>query len=304
MARNDSPRIEKWIRRMFNDPMVTRDGERKCVALALMHVTGGARTEVQSLKLGAKTWDPKQLAEMFDSLATEHAAGLASGESGSGQEAFQVVAFFDDLPDLPVSPLPLMKSTGSPVLEGEAIVTEPPTPRGELGQNMRERSGWMQFTLEMNARMYTTMTGIIDRLSSRLGVVERENIDAFQIAKDTILEKAADVHAHRMKELEFERSSEERARIMKALPPLVNKVLGKEVFPQSMVDTSLLEGLLESADEEQIQRIFNAVMPVLKPEQAAFLMSRFADIQENLNARKQAATKQAAHANGNGVVKA
>jgi hypothetical protein len=106
-----------------------------------------------------------------------------------------------------------------------------------------------------------------------------------------------------MKELEFERGSEERARIMKALPPLVNKVLGKEVFPQSMVDTSLLEGLLESADEEQIQRIFNAVMPVLKPEQAAFLMSRFADIQESMNARKQAAAKQAAHANGNGTVK-
>lgn len=299
-----SDRIAKWVRRVLSDPMITRDGERKCVALALMHMTGGIRTEVQAMKLGAKTWDPNQLAEMFDNLATEHAAGLASSESGSGEETYQLVAFFDDLPDVPQSPLPLMKRTGPTVHADESIVTEPPTPRGEVGQNMRERSAWMQFVLEMNARMFSTMTGVIERQNSRLAAVEKENQDAFQIAKEMILEKAADSHDQRMKELAFERSSEERARIMKALPPLVNKVFGKEIFPNSTVDSSLLEALVESSDENQLTRIIEALLPVLKPEQAALLMGRLGDIQEAMNARKKAAAEKAAKTNGNGAAKA
>src|SRR5262245_49468223 len=139
-------RISKWVRRVTSDPTITQEGERKCIALALMHMTGGIRTEVQTLKLGAKTWDPEKLAEMFDTLATEHAAGLASGESGTGEESYQMVAFFSDLPDLPQSPLPLMKRTGLVPTVDAPIVSEPPNAKGEMGQNMRERSAWMQFT--------------------------------------------------------------------------------------------------------------------------------------------------------------
>jgi len=301
-------RIERWVKRVLADPVVLRadtDKPRKCVMLALLHVTAGRRDEVHSHRIGGRTWEPAKLADMFNSMADEYAAGLASNESGTGQESFRLVAFYDDLPDLEQCPLPIMKKTGAMVLaEGDAIATEPPTPRGETGQNMRERSAWMQFSLEMNARMYATMSGIIDRLSGRLATVERENQDAFQIAKEMILEKAADSHEQRMKELSFERATEERSRIMKALPPLVNRVFGKEVFPQSAVDSSLLEALVESADEGQMSRIVEALLPVLKPEQAALLMGRLGDIQESMNARKKEAAAKAAKSNGNGAPKA
>jgi hypothetical protein len=306
MASND--RVERWIKRVLSDPIILRaetDKPRRCTMLALLHVTGGRHDEVQSLKLGSKSWEPKGLADMFNGIADEHAAGLASSESGSGQESYRLVAFYDDMPDLEQNPLPLMRKTGASMLgeEGTAIVTEPPNARGETGQNMRERSAWMNFILEKDARLYGTMVNVIDRLSARLGTVERENQDAFTLAKEMILEKAADSHDQRMRELAFERSSEERARVMKALPPLVNRVFGKEIFPTSTVDSTLIESLVESLDEKTMSRVVEAVLPVLPPETATLLMARFGDIQLEFNRRKAEAAKRAAskaNANGNG----
>lgn len=293
-------RLAKWFRRVTSDPAMTRDGERKCVALALLHVTAGIKSEVHSLKLGAKVWEPEKLAEMFDGIATEHAAGLSSIESGSGQEMYHLVAFYEDLPDMAVAPLPLMKRTGVMSTADDSIVTEPPTPKGELSQNMRERSAWMQFVLEMTMRTHAAQAQTIDAQARELANLRQESHDVIQTAKEMILEKASDAHDHRMKELAFERSSEERSRLMKLLPGLANKITGREIFPESTVDSSLFEALLESADEKQIERILAAVMPVLKPEQQALLFGRLAEIQERMNAKK---AKAAATANGNGTVK-
>ena len=293
-------RLERWIRRVLTDPMLLNDGAKKCIAISLMHVTGGVRTEVQTMKLGAKVWEPKQLAEMFDGMASEHSAGLSSSESGSGQEAYQLVAFFDDAPDLPQCPLPLMKKTGSIILADDPIVTEPPTARGELAQSMRHRDAWHAFALEMTARTHTAMAQIIDRLSNRLQIVEKENQDTIEIAKDMIMKEAADSHRYAMAEKEFERKTEERKRLMQIGPPLINQLLGREVFPQSTVDSTLLEGMLESLDEAQLQKLIEVVLPVLKPEQAALLVGRFTQIVEAVNARK---AKKAAMTttNGNGA---
>jgi hypothetical protein len=55
--------------------------------------------------------------------------------------------------------------------------------------------------------------------------------------------------------------------------------------------------LIESADEGQIEKIVQVLIPVLKPEQQALLIGRFAEIQESLNKRKAIVKAQA---NGNG----
>src|SRR5258706_13301751 len=165
--------VEKWIRRVLTDPMLLREGSeapRKPTMIALMHVTAGSRNEVYTQKVGSKQHDPKQLAEMFDSMADEHVAGLSSSESGSGQEAYQLVVFYDDLPDAPQSPLPMVKRTGALTFADDPIVTEPPTSRGQIAQSMRLQDAWMQFVLEKDSRMTAGMLGIIDRMSTRLAM--------------------------------------------------------------------------------------------------------------------------------------
>jgi hypothetical protein len=295
-------RVEKWVRRVLTDAVLLRtdtDAPRKCFMLALMHVTGGIKSEVQTLKLGSKQWEPKQLADMFNSIADEHSQGLAQSESGSGQEAYHLVAFYDDQPDLPQCPLPLMRRTGPMVHADDPIVTEAPTAKGDLAMSMRHKDAWQAFTLEMVARTFSAQTSIIDRMAMRMQSLEKENLDVLELAKEQILKEAADAHAHQMTELEYKRKTEERARIMAVAPPLLNQVFGKEIFPTSTADSSLIESLMSNLDESTIGKLTELLIPKLPPETAALLMARFTEVVEKQNAKKAAETAMV-RTNGNG----
>ncbi len=296
-------RVEKWIRRVLTDPMLLRTEDvtpRKPVMLSLMHVTSGIKNEVYSLKIGSKQYDPKVLADMFNGTADEHSQGLSSSESGSGQEAYQLVIFYDDLPDLPQCPLPLMRRTGPLALADDPIVSEPPTHKGELAQSMRERGAWMEFTLQMVARTYSAQIETIASQGRELQTLRKENQETIEIAKEMILEKAADTHGHRMQELDFERKTEERKRLMAAAPPLINQLLGREVFPASHVDSTLVDGLMADLDESTIQQLTEVLLPKLKPETAALLIGRFTQVIEQQNAKKRAAAAMV-QVNANGT---
>lgn len=297
-------RVEKWVRRVLTDPMLLRTDDvtpRKPLMLSLMHVTSGIKSEVYTLKIGSKQYDPKVLADMFNGTADEHSSGLSSSESGSGQEAYQLTVFYDDMPDLPQCPLPLMRRTGPMALADDPIVTEPPTPKGELAQSMRERAGWMQFTLEMVARTYSAQIETIASQGRELATLRKENQETIEIAKEMILEKAADTHAHRMQELDFERKSEERKRLMAAAPPLINQLLGREVFPASHVDSTLVDGLMADLDTDTMQKLTEVLLPKLKPETAALLLGRFNQVVEEQNRKKALAVRE--NANGTNGVK-
>jgi len=277
---------------------------RKPVMISLVHVTSGMKNEVYSLKIGSKQYEPKVLADMFNGTADEHAAGLSSSESGSGQESYQLVVFYDDVPDLPQCPLPLVRRTGPMVLADDPITTEPPTPKGELAQSMRHRDAWMEFVLQMTARTYSAQIETIASQGRELQTLRKENQETIEIAKEMILEKAADTHAHRMQELDFERKSAERQRLMAAAPPLINQLLGREVFPASHVDSQLVDGLMADLDEGTMQKLTEVLLPKLKPETAALLIGRFTQVVEQQNAKKRAAAAMVpANATGTNGVK-
>ncbi len=287
-------RVEKWIRRVLTDANLTNEGTRKCFAISLMHVTSGIKTEVQTQKLGSKPWDPKQLADMFEGIADEHSAGLSSTESGSGQESYNLVAFFDDMPDLPQCPLPLMRRTGPMALPDDPVVSEPPTPKGELQQAMRHKEGYLQFVLEAMARTFSAQTMVLEMQQKRLAQVERENQDTMELAKEMIFKEAANAHAYVMVEKDFERKTEERKRLMQAAPAVINQLLGREVIPQSTVDSTLIEGLFDSLDEPTIAKVLEVIGPKMKPEVLGLLLGRATQVIEANNAKRKAAAEAAA----------
>jgi len=285
--------LEVWIRRQLTDPVLTLDGTRKCVAIGLIHFRSGIQTEVQTVKLGGKEWSPEQLSELFNGLADQYAGSISPDESGSGYEQFQVISFFSDVPDLIVGRMPLNRKTGPRIPEG-GVASEAPDARGELKQSMRHREGWMQFTLDMVARTYSAQLGMIESLTKRLNQADRENFDAIQLAKETILERAADTHAHQIAELEYARKTEERRKLLQLAPGLANQLLGKEIFPSAAVDTSLLETFVESLpeNEEAINEVIGVLSKHLKPEAVGVLVGRLAEIQEGINKRKALAKKE------------
>jgi hypothetical protein len=93
--------------------------------------------------------------------------------------------------------------------------------------------------------------------------VRRENREGFTLVKELLAAQALNRHEFKMKELEFERSTEERKKWLDFAPSLVNTILGSEVFPQSTEDTSLLESIADSLSEEDLMKLSS----VLKPEE-------------------------------------
>src|SRR5262249_38630837 len=156
--------LENWIRRQLSDPVLTLDGVRKCCALGLVHYKSGVRTEVQTVKLGGREWDAKQLADLFNGLADECAAGIAPDESGSGFEQFEVVSFFSDVPDLIVGRTPINRRTNL-MKDLSSVASEPPDAKGLTRQDMRHKEGWMSFILDATARLNSAMLSTIDQLS-------------------------------------------------------------------------------------------------------------------------------------------
>jgi hypothetical protein len=287
---NDVARIEKWVRRQLTDPVVTYDGTRKPTAFAVMHTSvGSVPKDIQAIKLGSKDWDPKQLAELLIGIADDHARGIAVTETGSGHEQYEFLCFFSDMPDQPQAQVTFSVKTGADKPDG-MTASEPPTAQGMLRQEMRHRESTHQ-TMQL---VVSTQFRLLDMLMGQNTQLRIENHDAVQLAKETILERAASQHTGRMTELEYHRKTEERAALMRMGPPLVNQLLGREIFPQSTVDTSLLEQLIEGIDtEDKLAKLMAWASESLKPEVAAVLAGRLLEIQEKINQKSQARSAMA-----------
>jgi hypothetical protein len=102
--------------------------------------------------------------------------------------------------------------------------------------------------------------------------------------REVILRQVADNHTQKMTEMEYERSTAERKKLMGFIPPLVNTVTGKEIFPQATSDTALVETITESLTEEQVQQL----MGILPAELAGPLANRMLQHMEKKK-REQAA---------------
>jgi hypothetical protein len=276
----------------MTDEIITRDGERHPIAFGVAHIRGGVRDEVQTFALGGKEWEPKKLAELLHGVATENAAGISPDESGSGIEQYEAYCFFSDMPEhLDARQAFTIRTYGGANLAASSMASEGPDPRGQTKQDMRLKEGWFQFVLDMTARTHHAQLAMIESVMKRNAVLERENYDAAQLAKELIYEQAANTHAHEMAEKEYERRTMLYGKVAQLAPAITNQVLGREVFPQSTVDSSLVETIVEELDESTIKELLAVVGKKLKPEALAMLVGRMSEIAEK-QAEKKAKEKK------------
>ena len=66
-----------------------------------------------------------------------------------------------------------------------------------------------------------------------------------------------------MSKLQFERDTEERRKWLNFAPPLINTLLGRDIFPQSTADTPLVESIAESLTEADIMKLASSLKPEL-----------------------------------------
>lgn len=266
--------LHNWIR----DVMVKLSpNEEACTALLLNHIVAGGRAvEVKSVRFGGnKTFDPKDLADLFQEAADTHAGGLPSG-----RQQYELLAFYNS--NQPEDRYPLAVQ-GEDLMVQSGLGTEPATPAGLTSQLMRHNEALTRSSLIHSENMLSQMASIIDKLADQNAKMLAENAQVMEVAKQLVMEKAANEHEHRMLELKEERNSKMLATGMKLLPGAVNTLAGRQVFPDSTVAEGLVDSLAESLDEDQIVQLTS----ILRPEQSGPLMHYLEQRYKKLQAKKE-----------------
>lgn len=261
-------------------------GAKKCTGLSLVHVSGATKVELKTVKIGARSYDPKELASLFQGTADNFAGGVP------GVQQFELLAFYDD-GEQPQSFYPFRVAADP---DHQGLATEGPTSTGITSQLMRHNEAVSRLGWHHTGEVFRVLERTIDRQDKRIEMLEKEQLDAIELAKELVLKQAADSHNRTIELLKLKQSAKDREAIMRILPPVINRVTGKEIFPQNMVDTAIFENMAETLDEAQIKQLAT----ILKPEQWALVADRLVQALENKAKREEEEKK--IEQGGNGTI--
>ncbi len=271
--------MRKNLRQFITECLLVSDkqdlyGVKKCTGFSLVHMRGGQEVELKTIKIGSRQWEPKDLAELFESTAETFAGGVP------GTQQFQVMAFYDDN-ERPQSFYPFRKACDP---DHDGITTEPPTPTGQLSQFMRHLEAKERMTSQYTVSIFSILERTVKVQADRIQMLEKEQFDAVDLAKEMILKSAAQSHDREMELLKAKQSAGDREKVLALLPAVVNRVSGKEIFPQSTADSALFENLAGSLTEKQVQQLSS----ILTPEQWGLVAARLVDVVDKKIAKEEA----------------
>lgn len=273
--------LQSWIEDALTDPdKVDADGNQRPISgMTLVHLKGEAVQEIHSVRFTkGKSYTGASLHTLFRGKADSFAQGFP------GVQTFQLMAFYGQAEPEAFQPFQVMGT-----LDNNGQGTEAPDDRGERQQKMRWTDAFMtqmfmrQQQLDSTfARTLELQNKTIELLGSRVVDLQSENIEAIKLLVEGMAERATNQNEAKMQQLAYERQTQERQAIIKSVPYLANTILGKEVFPQSVADTALLEQIAESITVEQAMQLAQ----MIDPKVAGVLLSRFnAVIEKKLQAR-------------------
>jgi len=221
---------------------------------------GTQQKEIHSTKFsGGKTWTEQELASMFRGKAEAYSQDLP------GIQTFQLLGFYGGR-NIPEAYQPF---TCTPNNEPGGLGTESPTDTGRTQQMMRQWDSLFSQVFRRQQTLDEYSNRIISQQADTITKLAHENRDMFGIFKEMLMEKALNDHTRKMEQLNFERSTIERKKWISFMPALVNTVLGREVFPQGLADTALVESIADSISEEDIMKLASVVKPELMGPLAA-----------------------------------
>jgi len=266
-------RISKanWIRMALNDPDYGQPAQ-----ITLAHMVGDQPKEIHSLKIiPGLPRDPDEIAKLFDDRAAYYCQDLP------GAQTFNIIVFYGEGASIRQQALPFTKTgAGSQI----GILTESPDERGKTQMGMRHVEMLGSGYFRGNQIALETLASIIREQREDNRGLRRDVQEAWGVVRQVMLDTVEIQHKHRMEELKFQRASEDRKMIMRMLPAVINEATGKQILPQSTVDSTMMDAVVERMTPEQLKFLTdNGMIP---PEVAGFLAKRMA---EKMKEREQAA---------------
>jgi hypothetical protein len=236
-------------------------------AISLMHVKNVGMEEIHTRQLSGEPQTASQLAQFFVDRATGFAQDLP------GIQTFKFLFFYGK-----------NEPQGSwyfTVVDGELtgggdipFSKHEPTTAGLQGQLMKHNEYLMGMLTDI-VKTYAVAS------LSREAESRKEVMEAQMIVRDVLFNMRKEAHEHRMAELSFQRETQERQMLGRAIPNILNQLTGREIVSEGFADTQLIEGIATQVKPEQIKQLM--AMGVIPQELGAVLISRFSKIVEKQN---------------------
>ena len=276
--------LAKWIDEALSDT----EKDDRISAISLVHMVGQQRQELYTVKISKTgSYEGKTLESVFMGKANAYAQDL------TGTQTFALLAFYGKNQEEAVQPFTVVPE-GNPQTLG--LMTEGPTLEGQVQQRMRQQETTFVQTYRRQAELDRFSIQIMERqermlemTQSRMAALMHENGEAYTIVRDLLMAQANRSHEMRMAELNYQRGTEERGKLLKFAPVLINTIVGKEVFPQSTEDSALIETIAENLEEKHIAKLAELDLPpmIMGPLAARVMKAMEKKEKEKAEANKQ-----------------
>ncbi|MDE2021038.1 MAG: hypothetical protein KGJ13_11935 [Patescibacteria group bacterium] len=283
--------LQTWIEEALSD--TEKEAPLAGLSLVYKKPEGGSKV-VYDVKIAGKTWDVAKLTDLFTGKAEAFAQDLP------GIQRFELQAFYKDRRE-PESTHNFIVSDGEISQGGrERVVKEDASASGLTAQLMRHLERKDQILTEVVQTFAATSLQQRVNDQNRMDKMQEELNDAYTIVREMVIRETQGQHEMRMKELQFQRDSENSKTMWRLAPALVNGASGKEVFPQATADTALIEGLANYVTPEKLKMLIE--MGAIPQEAAAPLLLRLNQIAQQKQAEAAAAKELPPAKNTNGGI--
>lgn len=231
--------IADWIHDMVNDAEFASLKGGRCTAIGCVHVTdGGVEQDVYSKQLPDKftAESVDDWADLFDKKMRSYAEGIP------GAQTFCLLAFHNGA-SRPTAKKPFVVK-GYTELDG--LMTEGPTGKGHLTQMMRHVEGILSRSIQKDQILFDALTRTIEAKTREAETYRQENVQSFGLVKELILAMAGKQHEQRLAEIAAQSDANLKTEISKWVPRLLNAATGKEVIPQPMLDSQMVEDFIDA----------------------------------------------------------
>jgi hypothetical protein len=269
--------LEDWL------TAITHDTEHGVLtALKVHHWVQGPNGYIQGDEVDGRIFQPDRAIVVKEEAARMRGKCQIYAQGLGGEQTFKFFAYFGQ--EQPGAHFHLNASGRKALANG---LTEFPDQKGMNGQGMRMGEIAVQQSFTMIREMFNVSKHLMAELKEDRDWQAKENREAQTACMTLIREQITNNHAQRMTELQFERSTAERQKLMTLLPAMLRFVFkDKSFISEGMGDTAIIEAVAleirKMPREQQIQ-----TMSALPQSFMIILGERIAEITKRQEAEEE-----------------
>jgi hypothetical protein len=242
---NDKETLRQWI----TEQLEIVDGEETLSIICLKIISGGDEKPIFEMKTGHPKWgNAVDMAELVWGQAHRMAKGIPGFSQFSCEAVFGTTQGTKATRFLPfgiAGATQLGPANGGTAFGGFA--TEAPTQMGQMMQGMRHQEILAQGYFHGIAHFANVTERLMERLFNRTDHLEKHNAELWNALKEALLAIQNSAVSNAMKTMQMAAVN----KLITLAPGLVNMMTGRDLFPPSAVDASLIEAMAANLTPEE-----------------------------------------------------